>query len=113
MTNPTRIAAFLADLTAQGLPGRAEALAALLGEAVPSQGGTAAAIPKPESDRAAAARAARTALAPLIESRAPRQALRAAAACVSRHALRPPEIEALTTDAIARHLRAARTGRPA
>jgi predicted component of type VI protein secretion system len=116
---PHRAVPFLARLVACGLLGRAEALAALLHAAAPanvSPCGRQARLTHALDDathahRTAAARGARAALAPLLEARAPRPILLAAATRAASPALRGPEIEALTIEAIARHLRTLRHNR--
>lgn len=116
---PHRAAPFLARLVACGLLGRAEALAALLHAAAPaavSPCGRQARLTHALDDathaahlrRTQAARAARQALVPLLGLRAPRHILLAAATQAASPTLRAVEIERLTAECVARHLRALR-----
>lgn len=115
-TAPHRAAAFLARLVACGLLGRAEALAALLKAAAParvSHCGRQArlthalddATASARSERADAAKAARAALAPLLLANSSRRNLTIVATRAAGPSLQQSEIRALTTDALARHLR--------
>lgn len=114
-----RSAPFLARLVACGLLGRAEALAALLHAAAParvSPCGRQARLMRVESEalletirgRGDAAQAARAALRPLLRARASQRQLVSAAAHAAGSLLNLDEIEALTIDALARHLRTGR-----
>lgn len=115
---PHRAAPFLARLVACGLLGRAEALAALLQAAAParvSACGRQARLTHVPDDattsiqkgRGEAAQAARTALGPLLQANSPRRQLAAAARAVGA-SLQPDEIQALTNEALACHLRSRR-----
>ena len=112
---PHYAAPCLAGLVNCGLLGRAEALAALLHAMTPanlSPNGRAARLPHgpretvviPSGSRAAAARAARDALAPLLLARAGRRSLFGVAKAAGP-ALPNADIEQLVTEAMQRHLR--------
>lgn len=113
---PHRAAPFLARLVACGLAGRAEALAALLQAAAParvSACGRKARLTcsdcspsaQRQNQRGAAAKAARSTLDLLLQANAHRRQLAIAAAHAAGPSLQPTEIQALTADALARHLR--------
>lgn len=123
VTGSHRAAPFLARLVACGLLGRAEALAALLFAAAPVQTspcGRHARLLKPPapatadcaSTRTQAAAAARRALQPLLQTYAPHRKLLDTAKHAAGSALGPAEIQVLTIDAVARHLRQRRAARP-
>lgn len=114
-----RAAPFLARLVACGLLGRAEALAALLQAAAPARVSACGrqarithvlddAATHIQSERGIAAQAVRTVLAPLLQANSSRKQIAAAAARAARSALQPNEIQALITEALARHLRSRR-----
>ena len=111
-----RAAGFLARLVACGWLGRAEALAALLQASSPAlisacgRKARISSLPSAGLDpssavRGRAAYAARQALIPLIAAAAPIRSLLAASQKAARPTLRNSEIQSLTTDAIARHIR--------
>ena len=120
-TAPHRAAPFLAQLVACGMIGRAEALAALLHARAPARVSVClrqarlappigAMVPGDHrnpvsSGRSQAAKAARSALTPLLRANASRAVLAAAATQAARPALQRTEIEAVLTEALGRHLR--------
>ena len=115
-----RAAPFLSQLVACGWIGRAEAIAALLHACSPvrlSDCGRRARLTVPVAGkqgydiwtRSEAARAARTALQPLLQERRPRRCLIAAASMAAKPALSQSEIVAITNETIGRHLRTLRS----
>jgi hypothetical protein len=111
----------LAGLVALGLVGRAEALAAFLiasGAAATSQSGRTARLPRPSEPgtgqarctaRGQAAQAVRAVLASALRAPCTRTQLRTTALRAAGAALSPGEVDALLADAIATHLRHARS----